>query len=193
VSPYPDLRRVPVVAGRSGEGLFTIALQTSVIRDLRPSEAPVTSPALPLIHAQLTTLGSAHHLVDRTASAPGTDEPSRVHSRTVVLAPWVAHKASGIGLDLVAARLTPHDESDAGRSRIAERHRRPRLRFHADSANGRSQFEYLPLPSRIARLLAGEKLLKRNQQNGANAVLFYINASICPYKAPQNIYDLVIC
>jgi uncharacterized membrane protein YgdD (TMEM256/DUF423 family) len=30
-----------------------------------------------------------------------------------------------VGLDLVAARLTPHDESDASRSRVAERHRRP--------------------------------------------------------------------
>jgi hypothetical protein len=36
-----------------------------------------------------------------------------------------------VGLDLVAARLTPHDESDASRSRIAERHRRAGVRFHA--------------------------------------------------------------
>jgi hypothetical protein len=36
----------------------------------------------------------------------------------------------GIGLDLVAARLAPHDESDVSGSSVAERHRRPGLRFH---------------------------------------------------------------
>jgi hypothetical protein len=41
----------------------------------------------------------------------------------------VRHLGS-VGLDLVAACLTPHDEPDASRSRVAERHRRPGLRFH---------------------------------------------------------------
>jgi hypothetical protein len=70
-----------------------------------------------------------HHHVEVGAAALGTDEP---------LAPlWngclravTARKLGGVGLDLVAARLTPHDESDASRSRVADRHRRAGLRFH---------------------------------------------------------------
>jgi hypothetical protein len=40
----------------------------------------------------------------------------------------------GVGLDLAAARLTPHDESDARRGRVTERHRRPGRRFHEPRA-----------------------------------------------------------
>jgi hypothetical protein len=61
-------------------------------------------------------LGPGHYPVEVGSAALGTDEP---------LAPAVtARKLGGIGLDLAAARLTPHDESDASRGRVAERHRR---------------------------------------------------------------------
>jgi hypothetical protein len=55
-----------------------------------------------------------------------TDGPYRIVRHPMYAGALLMFVGIGrVGLDLVAARLTPHDESDASRSRVAERHRRP--------------------------------------------------------------------
>ena len=44
VSPYPDHRRILVVAARSGEGLLTIRLQTSIIVQRKPVSLSYSRP-----------------------------------------------------------------------------------------------------------------------------------------------------
>jgi hypothetical protein len=77
-----------------------------------------------------TPLGPCDDHIDRTAPAARTHEPIAPIENAGPGAILPGH-LDRVGLDLVAARLTPHDESDASRSRVAERHRRARLRFHS--------------------------------------------------------------
>ena len=76
-----------------------------------------------------TRLGPCDDHIYRTAPAARTHEPIAPIENAGAGAILPGH-LGGVGLDLVAARLTPHDESHASRSRVAERHRRPGLRFH---------------------------------------------------------------
>jgi hypothetical protein len=80
----------------------------------------------------LPPLGPGHHHVDVAAAAGRADEPLAPLRNRHVGAILLRH-LGGVGLDLMAARLAPHDQPHAGRSRVAERHRRPGSRFHQPS------------------------------------------------------------
>jgi hypothetical protein len=72
-------------------------------------------------HSKLSPLGSGDDHVDLSASASGTNEPLAPieHGRVRTVS---GNHLDGVRLDLVAARLAPHDQPDAGRGRVAERH-----------------------------------------------------------------------
>ena len=73
--------------------------------------------------ATLPRLGPGHHHVDVAAAASGADEPLSPLGNGG-LGPVLFGRLGGIGLDLVTARLAPHDQPNASGSRVAERHRR---------------------------------------------------------------------
>jgi hypothetical protein len=77
----------------------------------------------------LSSFGPAHDHVDLAAAALRADELLAPFEDTGIsaIAPRVL---GGIGLDLMLTTPAPHDQPDAGRSRIAQGHRRTRLRFH---------------------------------------------------------------
>jgi len=77
----------------------------------------------------LPPLGPRHHHVNVAATAPGADEPLSPLGNGG-LGPVLLGQLGGIGLDLVTARLAPHDQPHASRGGIAERHRWPGLRSH---------------------------------------------------------------
>ena len=71
----------------------------------------------------LSPLRSGDDHIRLPAAALGTDQPLTPIENRFLRTISISY-LSRIRLDLVAARLAPHDEPNAGRSRIAERHRR---------------------------------------------------------------------
>jgi len=74
-------------------------------------------------HSKLSPLRSGDDHIRLPAAALGTDQPLTPIENRFLRTISISY-LSRIRLDLVAARLAPHDEPNAGRSRIAERHRR---------------------------------------------------------------------
>jgi hypothetical protein len=70
----------------------------------------------------MTPLGPCDDHIDRSVPAARAHKPIAPIENAGPGAILLGH-FSGVRLDLVAARFTPHDESDASGSRIAERHR----------------------------------------------------------------------
>jgi hypothetical protein len=85
----------------------------------------------------MTPIGPCDDHIDRSAPAVRAHEPIAPVEHAGPGAILPGH-LGGVRLDLVAARLTRHDESDASRSRVAERHRRAGLRLHERSTVHRS-------------------------------------------------------
>jgi hypothetical protein len=95
----------------------------------------VTTPAERLTRGgvgALFTLGAAsspHHHIDLPAAASGTDQPTAPTDNRRFGTVLSSH-IRGIGFDLMAAIVAPHDQPHVSRSGIAERHRRGGTRFH---------------------------------------------------------------
>jgi hypothetical protein len=74
---------------------------------------------------ELSPLGPGDHYIDRSAPAARTYEPISPIENAGSGAITPGHMGR-VGLDLVAARPAPHDQPNASRSGVAERHRRTR-------------------------------------------------------------------
>jgi hypothetical protein len=81
----------------------------------------------------MTPLGPRDDHIDNSAPTALAQEPIAPIKNAGPGAVLPRHLGR-IGLDLVAACLTPHDESDASRCRVAERHRWSGMRFHEPRA-----------------------------------------------------------
>jgi hypothetical protein len=74
-------------------------------------------------HSKLSPLGSGDDHIHLPAAAPGTDKPVAPNENGRVRAISSSHLGR-VRLDLVAARLAPHDQPHLRVRRIAKRHRR---------------------------------------------------------------------
>jgi hypothetical protein len=70
----------------------------------------------------MTPLGPCDDHINRSVPTERAHEPIAPIENARPGAILPSHLGE-VGLDLVAARLAPHNESDASQSRIAERHR----------------------------------------------------------------------
>lgn|SRR5271165_360558 len=82
----------------------------------------------------LSPLCPAHYHVDLTAAAPGADQLSAPVENSD-LGAVAACMITGVGLDLMPAISAPDDQPHAGRSGVAQRHRRAELRLHERSTS----------------------------------------------------------
>jgi hypothetical protein len=114
--------------GRLTARAAVIAAEAAAGCALRRADRPAISRP-PRTKSLLSPLGSGDDHIDRSAPAARAHEPIAPIENAGPGAISPGH-VGGVGLDLVVARLTPHDESDVCRSRVAERHQWAGLRFH---------------------------------------------------------------
>jgi hypothetical protein len=112
-------------------------------------------------------------------------EIEELHAKLARMPAVIARAALGPSpqgrVDLVAARLTPHDEPDASRSRVAERHRRARLRFHAYLAERPSRLNPAFFGSPSARLRTLRSQLRGLYRLGSQPTFHRTSGAVRPY------------
>jgi hypothetical protein len=123
--------------------------------------------------ALIATRAGQHH-VDLAAAAPGADEPGPpVENRR--LGTVQLRLLGGIWFGLVLTCLAPHDEANAGSSRSAEGHRRPRLRLAPPRASGVSA----ALSLAVAHIVSGVPVKARAPARAGSL-------SACEYGARED-------
>jgi hypothetical protein len=88
---------------------------------------------VPAVAANATGARASNHDIHLPAAAFGADQPLAPIGHGRFGAVPLGHLGR-VGLDLMAAILTPDDQPDAGGGSVAERHRRAALGFHFGSA-----------------------------------------------------------